>query len=236
MKRTSTHMTLGRANRLRRVFGLREFPDRIPYDAHCGLDLPDYMTAKEITMIAAGAAMSLAINSPWYIGDLLNWLKNHRDAPISYSTIVTRLRTTGRYGEQTLSNYMSVSRAIPLRERHINLSFRHHDVVRSRWLPPAVRKELLDRAESEKLSPNDLTHQREIYRRTLGGASDRGALRSQVAEAARRLHRSAIGDEHVFADQYSAEIHAMLKLLDSYRGIGKPRQRKVLKVKRTKPK
>src|SRR5262245_53854969 len=77
-KRTS-HMTLERAEQLRKIFGLRTLPRRMPYDAKIGLDLPDYLTDKEIRRILCAVATPLVKDSPWYTGDLMLWLQAQPD-------------------------------------------------------------------------------------------------------------------------------------------------------------
>lgn len=212
-------MTLERAEQVRRVFGLRDLPRRIPYDGKCGLDLPDYLTAGEIKQIAAAAASPLIENSPWYIGDLLNWLAKHPDALVSRGEVEAKFRKVGRYTDRTFANYRSVARTFPLHERRARLTFRHHDVLRAKWMAPAIREQLLDRAEREHLSPDELKYEREIYRRTLAGASSKDALRGEISAVANEVRRLAVAyrpDSSDQRDDLTKSLRALDKLTQRY--------------------
>lgn len=204
-------MTLERAEQVRRVFGLRDFPHKMPYDADIGLDLPDYLTSKEVRQIAAAAACPVVSDGPWYIGDLLNWLQAHPDQIPSADWVKQRFFRVGRYTQRTFDNYCSVARTFPLKERIQGLSFRHHDALRAKWLPAKVRAELFDMALRDSLSPVDLANEREIRRRELEGSDKYTALRSELYASASELYRLTRQSEDITNDESLREV---LKSLD----------------------
>jgi len=196
-------MTLERARRVFLVFGLglEDIPETTPYDAGIGLEqLPDHLTEKEIRVIAACAACPVPSDSPWYVGDLLNWLQKHEQhAPISRESVKACFFKVGRYTQRTFDNYCSVARTFPLKDRIRGLSFRHHDVLRAKWIPAKARAELFEKALKEKLSPTELARDREIKRRELEqGDSLRDKLRAQATELYRLTGSlEANGDERL---------------------------------------
>lgn len=178
-------MTLERAREVCRVFGLREIPDHVPFVAAIGLDLPARpLTEREITLIAAAAAGPLFEHAPWQLGDLLVYLREHPEAPISYETLVGRLRKLG-FKDQTLYNYKSVAMSYPLSERCEGLPLSKHSILRT--LPSRERAELLKRGLAEGLTPDQLRDLRDAY----CGLSETEALAAQVELAGRQIRDAA---------------------------------------------
>jgi hypothetical protein len=218
MKR-QTHMTLQRAENILRIFGLRKLPRYMPYDApkgQVGLVLPEILTAREIRQIAVAAALPLVANSAWYIGDLLNWLKAHPEAPISREEIVAKFVTVSRYSPQTLYNYESICRAFVLRERRPNLTINHHDVLRARAIPARVKSQLLNLAEAKKLSPTELRYQRDIWYRRNRGASEVNALRDEIYALAVEIRRAAANVEPAAHAELVENLRAFQALANRY--------------------
>lgn len=165
-------LTLDRAREVCRVFGLREFPQDMPFATNVGLDLPDRpLTGHEIRVIGAATAGPLYENTSWHIGDLLLYLQAHPDAPFPYDAVVSRCQRVG-LKHQTLANYKSVARSYLFAERHPGVSWVIHSVVRA--LPRNQRDRLLARAATENLSPEEV--------RLLVKAA-RGATRTEIIAA-----------------------------------------------------
>ena len=174
-------MTLDRAYEVCRVFGLREFPRDMPFATDVGLDLPDRpLTAHEIKVIGAAAGGPLYENTSWHIGDLLAYLQDHPDAPVSFDAVVSRCQRV-KLKRQTLHNYKSVARSFPFDQRHPGLSWQMHSLVRA--LPRAQRDRLLDRAHREKLAPEELR----LLRKAALGATRKEIIAAKLENEIKHL-------------------------------------------------
>lgn len=63
------------------------------------------------------------------------------------------------YDKSSLLDFMRVSRAFPAAKRVAGLTWSHHQAVAADWIPDKQRTELLDAAESAKLSVSGLRKQ-----------------------------------------------------------------------------
>jgi hypothetical protein len=79
----------------------------------------------------------------WLIGD---WLVYGED--LDYGDIPKIAKAMGK-DEKTLRNYMSISRAVKMSERHDQLSYGHHEVIMKLKLPGEQKEALAYAAEHE---------------------------------------------------------------------------------------
>jgi hypothetical protein len=203
-KRKTTHTSYGKSKRVAQSFGLEELPDCIPYDMGRGLALPQDLTDLEIRKIGAAAAGNVAGDSPFYVGDLLNWLQAHPESPISRAWVIRALRQNNRYSDRTIYNYTGCCRGWPVETRKWDVSYNHYYVMRSRWIPEHVRHDLMTRAQAENLSRNDLADALDGYRVRYKGepGQQRGenrqmrALQAKLMWMVRTLEKAKSEPEH----------------------------------------
>ena len=113
-----------------------------------GLDLPDNLTFEQ--WAAIGSTLKNAQQSlMWDLGDWLLYGQNKKWGE-KYDRAV---EATG-YDYGTLRNAKSVAKRFPLSRRRDKLTFAHHQEVAS--LSDKDAERLLDQAEAEHLSRNDL--------------------------------------------------------------------------------
>jgi hypothetical protein len=100
--------------------------------------------------------------SVWSLGDWLNYGYRHyvRSHGRRFDGAV---ELTG-LAYQTLKNYASTARRIPLERRRPKLSYSHHFAVVS--LPPEAQEDFLDRAEREGWSFHELQRQTRAHRQS----------------------------------------------------------------------
>lgn len=144
--------TLWRPNvpRILKVFHLDSVPVKIPYSDSEGygalcLDLPDYLTDKEVRTVAAACRI---YTCPFCCGDLLNWLQQHPEAPYTWQEIRDMWVETG-IAKATLDNYKSNSKLWKCEHRTRDLAYGYHDAVRN--LPIRERLKLMARAKEEAM-------------------------------------------------------------------------------------
>ena len=85
---------------------------------------------------------------PWCIGDLLNFGESHYGEKYAQAVEVTG------HEYQTLANYASVCRRVPIERRQAELSFSHHALVASR--APEEQVQLLHTAWDEYMTTAQL--------------------------------------------------------------------------------
>lgn len=113
-----------------------------------GLNVPDneILEASDIAALL-DTADGLKSSASWAIGDIVVYArKTQNDDWINLLSHRINLRT--------LNNYASICGKFSRERRHANLSFRHHDAVKS--LDPALADEWLDKAERQELSSDEL--------------------------------------------------------------------------------
>jgi len=106
-----------------KAFGVQELPLSIPrlLSNGRGLDLPDYLTDKEICEIAATSA---AHDNFWCCGDMLRWLQKHKRRTDQYSSqnVGKRWEKAGCLEHGTIDNYKSLAKKYSPEQRTHNLT------------------------------------------------------------------------------------------------------------------
>jgi len=97
---------------------------------------------------AVGDALKRIDSSQWEIGDLLNY------GETAFGDRFSQVLDPGRMSEQTVKNWMWVSRAIPKVRRLTGVSWSHHQAVAG--LPESEQDYWLTRAKAENLSSHDI--------------------------------------------------------------------------------
>ncbi len=106
----------------------------------------DRFEASEIAALLE-IADGLKSSASWALGDCVVYArKTQNDDWMNYLSHRINLRT--------LNNYASICGKFSRDRRHANLSFRHHDAVKS--LEPELADEWLDKAERQEMSSDDL--------------------------------------------------------------------------------
>lgn len=122
------------------------------------LYLPDKLTYGEYEAI--GKALSYVKNgSQWWWGDFLLF------GEASYGDDYLQAITLSGLEASTVSNYSYVCKIFPPESRRPELSFGHHECVCSPKINPDQRERLLDLAEQEHLTREDL---RKLVKKLLG--------------------------------------------------------------------
>ena len=131
-----------------KAFGVQELPLSIPrlLSNGRGLDLPDYLTDKEICEIAATSA---AHDNFWCCGDMLRWLQKHKRRTDQYSwqNVGKRWEKAGCLEHGTIDNYKSLAKKYSPEQRTQNLTHGYYDAAGT--LPPEQRDKMLEQAELE---------------------------------------------------------------------------------------
>jgi hypothetical protein len=178
----------GRAAKLLDPFRLKmtDVPGEVPYLVDNALNLPDKLTSEEIHKI--GAAARILDCNGFSLGDMLVWLHEHPDAPITHEEFVKTLLYTG-VSRRTLYNYQSLSKSFPPSDRLLGLSRPHHDKVRG--LKPKDEQQRLLHEALERGWPAKETGMRARIRRQelampRGGGDNHSLLRGQALLALKR--------------------------------------------------
>jgi hypothetical protein len=142
-----------------RAFGLTNLPAKVPYERSDGrgLDLPEQLTATKVRQICAKLVDKNRLGS-FDFGDILLWVQAHdhsNESPIKYNAL-RRIFTELGFGASTLNNPKSVAKKFPPNERNHNVEWDHYDEVRRKGLSQERRHALLDRAERENWSWEEL--------------------------------------------------------------------------------
>lgn len=140
------------------------------------LALPDNLPEADWAQIA-GQVLAVAEASPWWVGDLIGYAERHYANDGQDTAAMARIRTT--IAEATvldpaeLSAAARVARAIPPEKRRRRLSWTHHRTVAAHAIEqPSLVDELLDQAEAEGWSADELERTRRSWTQPAVEAAD----------------------------------------------------------------
>ncbi len=142
-----------------------------------GMTIPDGLTPEQAIEVAQrlghidGMLKRANSSLQWAIVDLIRYCKSRAKWGEMYVQVA---EATGK-DVNTLMNMDCVADAYPSGPTHPELSFGHHEAVKT--LPEPEREELLDQAEREGWPRSELRRQRQALRPTYPGTGRAEALR-----------------------------------------------------------
>ncbi len=213
------------AERLKRAFHLRSLPRKIPFDTGTGLRLPDRLPPSTVyALLVAAIAKTLPEHgAPWYIGDVVNWIKSHPASGVTMEGVCESLRSVKCYSEpdETLRKAASIAARFPLKTRVPGASVNHHISVRA--LPDEVALPLLREAAAKGLPYQWLDEQRDKYMAEHGLITPAQVAAQELRRQARAVYLLTSRRRGVRTDRLLGEVHALRKRIDDWERCNKRR-------------